>query len=205
MSTICKAQDPRTCRYHGSGSSAYITKIRNKMELARQVHSAASTQSERLDAQYNVAQAELEYYGTEEGRSSLISHINTTENLEYRQYWQKLITEADEKREFWEQTEAWAKPAPRPQHKLTFNDPASSTYITGNSHTMVRLSSGKYKSQEEYSFEWDATNGQVLYEESDNIESFRILGTATDLKQAQSLANRWFHAQWSRHETSINS
>jgi hypothetical protein len=193
-STVCKAKNPDECRYHGTRSTYHTTRLKNTMVLARDVYKAAETQSEKMEAFFNLQNSEVEYYGTEEGRTSLIHHINTTDNAQHRSHWLQILDKADAKREFFEsQDNTWAPPLPPRIKPLLFGNLV--THADANGHQVTPLSTGKYDNGVEYHFEWDETRGMVFYEETDDVESMRGLGKATTLEQAKKVSETWYQSQ----------
>jgi len=98
--TKCKAVSRERCSFHGTRSASHTRRLRDRMLLSREVLKAASTESERLNAQLYVEDAEIDYYGTDEGRASLEAHISSTTNEETRNHWVRMLGKADIKREF---------------------------------------------------------------------------------------------------------
>jgi len=193
-STVCQAKNPDECRYHGTRSVYHTNRLKNTMTLARDVYKAAGTQSEKMEAYFNLQNSEVEYYGTEEGRTSLIHHINTTDNPQHKSHWLEILTKADAKREFFEsQDNSWAPPSPLKKKSLMFGNLAAKTDTSG--HQVTSLSTGKYDNGVEYHFEWDQTRGMVFYAETNDIESLRGLGKATTLEQAKKVSETWYQSQ----------
>lgn len=192
-STVCRAKNPSTCHYHGERSAYHTRVLKNKLSVAREVYQASSNDSERMEAYYHLQEAEALYYGTEEGRTSLINHINSTDNSGKRSHWLEVLSKADLRREFLESQGGWAEPARSiPQLPST----GSREYTTDSGHQMVVLYAGPHNSAPlQCKYEWDKTTGKIFYEEGDDLESFRILGKATTPEVARKIAQDWYATQ----------
>ena len=190
-STICRAKNPATCQYHGSGASSNTRKLRDTMMVARSVFNAAS-HSEKFEAYYNLQDAETAYYGTEEGRASLIDSINSTTDAKSRTHWLEILAKADQKREFIE-TQMNSRNDQRNHAEpdsLVFNQNMKVEDFGGRKY--VLMADGAYPDGTKYRFDWDQSSGQVAYEEEGDEESMRVLGAARDLTSAKSLCSNWF-------------
>jgi hypothetical protein len=193
--TVCKAANPRECRYHGVRSSSHTRLLRDKMSLARNVYKAANTQSEQMDAYHSLQEAEADYYSTDEGRNSLVEHINKTTDSITRKHWLSILEKADQKREFSELQEASANQTAN-QRYVRFSLKFAPTEVeTPTGQKIIKLSTGKYRSGEEYHFDWDETRGIVFYEESDDVDSIRSLGQASSLQKAKEISEDWYNRQ----------
>jgi hypothetical protein len=98
--TKCKAESRERCPFHGTRSASHTRRLRDRMLLSREVLKAANTESEQLNAQMYLEEAEIDYYGTDEGRMSLETHIQNTVNKDVQAHWMMLLSKADIKREF---------------------------------------------------------------------------------------------------------
>jgi hypothetical protein len=160
--------------------------------VARSVYKAASD-SEKFEAYYNLQDAEEAYYGTNEGRASLIAHINSTEDSTTREHWIQVLDRADAKREFIEKqmmASAGDRETSDKKVSLPFNPNMRVEEYGGKKFVM--LANGSYSNGTEYKFDWDQTSGQVLYEEKDDIDSMRIIGVAKDIGSAKNLCTYWY-------------
>ena len=190
-STVCRAKNPNTCQYHGTGSSSNTRLLRDTMMVARSVYQAAS-ESEKFAAYYNLQDAEEAYYGTDEGRSSLIAHINRESDPTKKQHWLEVLDRADKRREFVENQLAslTTKEPVTYKPKLLFN--ANMRVETSNGRKYVILADGTYPDGRNYMFDWDQTSGRILYEESGDPDSGRLLGIATDVGTARNICENWY-------------
>lgn len=161
------------------------------MNVARSVFNAAS-EAEKFEAYYNLQDAEEAYYGTDEGRASLISVINTNADSPNRGHWLEVLDRADKKREFIETQMATRADKQTPDRKasLPFNQNMRVEEHGGRKY--VAIADGSYSDGREYSFDWDQSSGQVLYEEKDDIDSMRVLGVAKDIGAAKNLCSNWY-------------
>lgn len=192
-STVCRAKNPSTCHYHGDRSAYHTRVLKNTLSVAREVYQASSSDSERIEAYYNLQEAEMLYYGTEEGRDSLINHINSTDSSSKRSHWLEVLSKADLRREFLESQGGWVEPSkPTPQLPST----GYREYTSSTGHQMVVLYAGPHDSAPlECKYEWDRTTGKIFYEEGQDLESFRILGRADNPETAQKIAQDWYATQ----------
>jgi hypothetical protein len=190
-STVCRAKNPSTCQYHGTGASSNTRMLRDTMNVARSVFKAAAP-SEQFEAYYNLQDAEEAYYGTDEGRASLITVINDNTDSPNRTHWLEVLDRADKKREFIETQMATLADKQHPDQKnsLPFNPNMRVEEYNGRKY--VALANGSYSDGREYSFDWDQSSGQVLYEEKDDIDSMRTLGIAKDIGSAKNLCSNWY-------------
>lgn len=193
-STICRAKNPASCQYHGTGSASNTETLRNTMLVARDVMKVAQG-AETFTAKYNLEEAETAYYGTEEGRTSLIASINTEANEQVRSYWTQLLQKADSKREFIESATAQVV---KGKVALPFKRDLK-VESDGNGRKSVLLAEGAYTNGTGYSFDWDQKSGLIFYGEDENEDSFKSLGKATNLTVAKRISEEWFNAQWARN------
>lgn len=190
-STVCRAKNPSICQYHGTGASSNTRVLRDTMNVARSVYKAAS-ESERFEAYYNLQDAEAAYYGTDEGRAALISVINTNTDSPNRGHWLDILDRADKKREFIETQMATLADKQNPEQRiiLPFNQNMKVEEYNGRKY--VSMANGSYSDGRQYSFDWDQSTGQVIYEEKDDIDSMRTLGVAKDIGAAKALCENWY-------------
>jgi hypothetical protein len=166
------------------------------MNVARSVFKAASD-SEKFEAYYNLQDAEAAYYGTDEGRASLIESINANSDSPNRGHWLEILDRADKKREFIEtQMATIADKQNSAKISLLFNQNMRVEEYNGRKY--VAMADGAYSDGREYSFSWDQTTGQVLYEEKDDLDSMRILGVAKNIGSAKELCDNWYQKTESR-------
>jgi hypothetical protein len=190
-STVCRAKNPSSCQYHGTSASSNTRVLRDTMNVARSVYKAASP-SEQFEAYYNLQDAEEAYYGTDEGRASLIATINSNVDSPNRNHWLGILERADKKREFIETQMATLADKQNPEHKISlpFNHNMKVEEYGGRKY--VALANGSYSDGREYSFDWDQTSGQVVYEEKDDLDSMRTLGVAKDIGTAKNVCENWY-------------
>lgn len=165
------------------------------MAVARSVYKAAS-EAEKLEAYYNLQDAETAYYGTDEGRASLIQHINDNADSSNRKHWMEILDRADSRREFVETQIASLSKATPQEAVLPFNPNMRVEASKGRKYVVV--ANGAYSDGIEYGFDWDQNSGRILYEEKNNPDSMRILGSATDIGSAKSVCQNWFSKQAAR-------
>lgn len=65
-----------------------------------------------MKAAESLKEAELSYYSTEEGRKSLLAHIDKSDNFEQRRIWSAIIQNADMKRELEEVQQSYSSTVP---------------------------------------------------------------------------------------------
>lgn len=161
------------------------------MNVARSVYKAASD-AEKFEAYYNLQDAEVAYYGTDEGRSSLIACINENVDSPNRDHWLSILERADQKREFVEgQLASFTdKQGATTKPILRFNQNMRVEEYNGRKY--VALATGSYPDGTGYNFDWDQTSGAVTYEEKDDIDSMRMLGIAKDIGAAKNLCQHWY-------------
>lgn len=190
-STVCRAKNPSVCQYHGTGAYSNTRVLRDTMNVARSVFSAASP-SEKFEAYYNLQDAEAAYYGTEEGRAALIALINNNADSPHRSHWLEILDRADKKREFIE-TQIATLADKRSSEKrvvLPFNQNMKVEELNGRKY--VVMATGSYSDGKEYSFDWDQQTGQIIYEEKDDIDSMRVIGIAKDIGAAKAVCENWY-------------
>lgn len=190
-STVCRAKNPSTCQYHGTGASSNTRVLRDTMNVARSVYKAASP-SEQFEAYYNLQDAEEAYYGTDEGRAALISVINTNADSPNRSHWLGILDRADKKREFIETQMATLADRQNPDQRIALPFNPNMKVEEYNGRKYVAMANGSYSNGKEYSFDWDQQTGQVIYEEKDDIDSMRTLGIAKDIGTAKALCENWY-------------
>lgn len=165
------------------------------MAIARSVYKAAS-ETEKMEAYYNLQDAETAYYGTDEGRASLIQHINDNSDSPNRKHWLEILDRADSRREFVETQIASLSKHTTQEAVLPFNPNMRVEASKGRKYVVV--ANGAYSDGIEYAFDWDQNSGRILYEEKNNPDSMRVLGTATDIGAAKNLCQSWFGKQADR-------
>lgn len=190
-STVCRAKNPSSCQYHGTGASSNTRVLRDTMNVARSVYKAAAP-SEQFEAYYNLQDSEEAYYGTDEGRAALISVINTNADSPNRGHWLEVLDRADKKREFIETQMATLadKQNSGQAASLPFNQ--NMKVETHGGRKYVALANGSYPDGSEYSYDWDQSSGQVIYAEKEDIDSMRTLGVAKNISSAKNLCENWF-------------
>lgn len=195
-STPCRAKNPSTCQYHGASASSTTRVLRDTMLVARSVYKAAAD-GEKFEAYYNLQESEEAYYGTEEGRASLIEYINTSDNSSNKENWLQILDRADKRREFVETNVATRSDHPSTQKEpLVFNQNMRVENLNGRKY--VTLADGAYSDGIEYAFDWDQTSGQILYEEVGDTDSMRILGFAQDVGAAKNVCENWYNRNQAR-------
>lgn len=190
-STVCRAKNPSSCQYHGTGSSSNTRMLRDTMNVARSVHKAASP-SEAFEAYYNLQDAEEAYYGTDEGRASLITVINSNADSPNRGHWLGILDRADKKREFIETQMATLADKHDSEQKMSLPFNSNMKVEEYNGRKYVALANGSYSDGREYAFDWDQTSGQVIYDEKNDPDSMRTLGVAKDVGAAKNLCENWY-------------
>jgi hypothetical protein len=163
------------------------------MNVARSVYEAAS-ESEKFEAYYNLQDAEAAYYGTDEGRASLISVINTNADSPNRGHWLEILDRADKKREFIETQMATLADKLHPEKRIFLHFNQNMKVEEYNGRKYVAMANGSYSDGREYSFDWDQSTGKVIYEEKDDIDSMRILGVAKNINTAKALCESWYQS-----------
>lgn len=189
-STVCRAKNPASCQYHGTGASSTTRILRDTMLVARSVFKIAS-ESEKLEAYYNLQDAEEAYYGTDEGRNSLTDYINTVQDSSSKKHWLEVLERADKKREFIETQIATLADKQNSETKDSLTFVQNMRVEEYNGRKYVVLAKGSHPDGREYIFDWDQSSGKVLYEELNEIDSARILGLAKEIGSAKNLCQNW--------------
>ena len=190
-STVCRAKNPSSCQYHGTGAASNTRMLRDTMNVARSVYKAAAP-SEQFEAYYNLQDSEEAYYGTDEGRAALISVINSNADSPDRGHWLGVLDRADKKREFIETQMATLVGKQNPERKISLPFNQNMRVEAHGGRKYVALANGSYPDGSEYSYDWDQTSGQVIYEEKDDLDSMRTLGVAKDIGSAKNLCENWY-------------
>lgn len=196
----CRSKNPANCPYHGSSADSHTRRLRDTMIVARSVFSAAS-EDEKLVAYLNLSEAEEAYYGTEEGRRSLMEHIEKTpQSSPDRMHWEEMLAKADMRREFIESGVAASPTA------TTINFHSKLSFSDKDGTKVVTLGTGSVAG-EEYVFDWEQTEGFVSCQKNDTSVA-EILGKAKNISSAKNLCEEWHQKATSSvsfHENKDNS